>query len=84
MVSRVQEIQGNITEQPFQQYDDEGIVFSRNIEKGLFTAAAIDNVGVTHFLLEPSVRFTEQVYQFTREIMGIYHIGNFFMKTKRA
>ena len=30
--SRVQEIQGNITKQPYQKYLDEGIVCPRNIE----------------------------------------------------
>ena len=41
--SRVREIQDNITRQ-LCQYLDEGIVCPRNIEKGLFTVAAIDNV----------------------------------------
>lgn len=39
--SRVQEIQNNITRQLCQQYHDEGIVCPKNIEKGLFTVAAI-------------------------------------------
>ena len=42
--SGVQEIQDNITKQLCQQYLDEGIVCPRNIVKGLFTIAAIDNV----------------------------------------
>ena len=41
---RVQGIQDNITRQLCQPYVDEGIVCPRNIEKGLFTVAAIDNV----------------------------------------
>ena len=41
---RVQGIQDNITRQLCQPYLDEGIVCPRNIEKGLFTVAAIDNV----------------------------------------
>lgn len=39
--SRVQEIQDNITRQLCQQYHGEGIVCPKNIEKGLFTVAAI-------------------------------------------
>ena len=35
---------------------------SRNIAKGLFTIAAIDNVDQTHLLLQLNVRFMEQVY----------------------
>ena len=41
---RVQGIQDNITRQLCHPYLDEGIVCPRNIEEGLFTVAAIDNV----------------------------------------
>lgn len=80
--SRVQEIQNNITRQLCQQYHDEGIVCPKNIEKGLFTVAAIVMKMTNHLLLQLNVRFIEQVYQYTKGMKEIYLIRSFFYENK--
>ena len=45
-----------------QQYLDKGIMCPRNIEKGLVTTAAINNIDHDHLLLQLNVCFMKQVY----------------------
>ena len=63
----VQEIQDNITKKLCQQYLNEEIVFPKNIEKGLFTVAAIDNVDYDPSSTTAKYSFHGSIYSVPKE-----------------